>query len=275
MGMPDADIYPSATGLASHVVKAHENAQAEHVLYSGWFCPFVQRAWIVLEEKKIPYRYKEINPYHKEPSFLALNPRGLVPTLGCPTPSGEEPLIESNIICDYLDDTFPDKAPLYPSDAYTKAKLRVSIDFVTSRIIPAYHRFLQHTPDKAYSLEDARKEFLGHLLTWIKDADPTGPYFAGKEFGMGDVVMAPWALRLWVFDHFKEGGLGMPEEGKGGEDEELWGRWRVWADAVSKRESVKGTMSEREHYLPLYQRYADDTAQSEMAKASRGGRGVP
>jgi glutathione S-transferase len=38
MGMPDADIYPSATGLASHVVKAHENADAEHVLYSGWFC---------------------------------------------------------------------------------------------------------------------------------------------------------------------------------------------------------------------------------------------
>lgn len=38
MGMPDADIYPSATGLASHVVKAHENAQADHVLYSGWFC---------------------------------------------------------------------------------------------------------------------------------------------------------------------------------------------------------------------------------------------
>ncbi len=79
---------------------------------------------------------------------------------------------------------------------------------------------------------------------------------------------------MWVFDHFK-GGLGIPEAGKGGEDEELWNRWRQWSDAVSSRESVVETMSEREHYLPIYQRYAEDRAMSEMAKATREGRGVP
>jgi glutathione S-transferase len=31
-----------------------------------WFCPFVQRAWIALEEGKVPYQYKEVNPYKKE-----------------------------------------------------------------------------------------------------------------------------------------------------------------------------------------------------------------
>jgi glutathione S-transferase len=54
-------------------------------LYGAWFCPFVQRAWIVLHEKDIPYQYVEINPYHKAPELLALNPRGLVPTLAVPT----------------------------------------------------------------------------------------------------------------------------------------------------------------------------------------------
>jgi len=44
---------------------------------------------------------------------------------------------------------------------------------------------------------------------------------------------------------------------------------------VEERPSVRDTTSEREKYLPIYQRYADDTAQSEMAKASRAGRGVP
>jgi len=55
-----------------------------------WFCPFVQRAWIALEEGKVPYQYKEVNPYKKEvclsvmqsntkPSYLAINPKGLVP----------------------------------------------------------------------------------------------------------------------------------------------------------------------------------------------------
>jgi glutathione S-transferase len=79
---------------------------------------------------------------------------------------------------------------------------------------------------------------------------------------------------MWVFDHFK-GGLGIPDAGQGGEDEELWNRWRKWAHAVSSRESVEGTMSETEHYMPIYLRYAEDRAMSELAKATREGRGVP
>lgn len=55
---PDAEIHPVATGLAADIVKKHENTGDELTLYSGWFCPFVQRAWITLEEKNIPYNYK-------------------------------------------------------------------------------------------------------------------------------------------------------------------------------------------------------------------------
>ncbi|POS73603.1 glutathione S-transferase [Diaporthe helianthi] len=276
--LPDEQLHPVATGPAAEVVKehSHDSKPGEHVLYSGWFCPFVQRVWITLEEKGIPYRYQEINPYKKEPSFLALNPRGLVPTLGVPTADkGEQPLIESGVICDYLDETFPD-VPLYPrDDPFRKAKLRVSIDYVTSRIIPAFHRFLQHTPEKPYTIDEIRREFLSTLVTWIKDADPEGPFFAGRALSMPDVIMAPWAVRLWVFEHFKEGGLGMPKAGEGGEDEKAWERWRRWAAAVEGRDSVRNTLSEWEHYLPIYERYHTDKAQSELAKATRAGRGVP
>ena len=152
--------------------------------------------------------------------------------------------------------------------------MKVWIDFVGTRIIPAFHRFLQHTPDKAYSIESAREELLKQLKTWIKEADPTGPFFAGKEMMMADITLAPWAVRLWVLDHFK-GGLGIPEKGKGGEDEEVWERWRTWTEAVQSRKSVQETMSDKEHYMPIYTRYAEDRAQSELAKATRSGRGVP
>jgi glutathione S-transferase len=30
-------------------------------LYAGWFCPFVGRAWTVLQEKNIPYQYIEVS----------------------------------------------------------------------------------------------------------------------------------------------------------------------------------------------------------------------
>lgn len=97
--------------------------------------------------------------------------------------------------------------------------------------------------------------------------DPTGPFFLGSELSLIDLIIAPWAVRLWVFDHFK-GGLQMPNG-------EVWARWDRWLSAVQNRESIVSTTSEREHYLPIYQRYADDTAQSELAKATREGKGVP
>ena len=55
-----------------------------------------------------------------------------------------------------------------------------------------------------------------------------------------------------MFDHYK-GGLGIPEEGKGGDDEATWARFRKWLEAVEERPSIKNTMSEKEHYLPIYQ----------------------
>ena len=81
-------------------------------------------------------------------------------------------------------------------------------------------------------------------------------------------------MRLWVFEHYKEG-LGIPDEGKGGDDEAVWARFRKWQKALQERPSIRDTMSEHEHYLPLWQRYADDKAQSELAKATRKGQGVP
>lgn len=152
--------------------------------------------------------------------------------------------------------------------------MKIWNDHVTTRILPAYHRFLQWTEKSPYSLEMAKSELLTALKTWIKEADPAGPYFLGKDFSFADVCLAPWALRMWVLDHFK-GGLGIPEKGQGGEDEQLWNRWHQWAEAVASRKSVSETMSDREHYMPIYQRYAEDRAQSEMAKAIREGRGVP
>lgn len=55
-----------------------------------------------------------------------------------------------------------------------------------------------------------------------------------------------------MFDHYKEG-LGIPAEGKGGEDEATWTRFRKWLKVIEERPSLKSTMSEREHYLPIYQ----------------------
>lgn len=242
----------------------------------------VQRVWLALEEKQIPYQYVEVNPYNKPESLLSLNPRGLVPTLSCPTGPQPRPLYESTVILEYLEEAYPNHKPHFlPQDPYERARARIWIDYVTSRIIPSFHRFLQYQPAEAQNaagdagLYEARQEFLGHLKAWTKEMHPEGPFFLGSSVSLPDLVLAPWAVRLWVFDEFKSGGLGIPVEGQGGSDEAVWSRWRKWLSAIEERKSIQETTSEMEYYLPIYKRYADNTAQSELAKATRAGRGVP
>jgi glutathione S-transferase len=206
---------------------------------------------------------------------MRANPRGLVPTLEV---APGQALYESIVLLEYLEDAYPDHKPLRPKDPYQLARSRIWTDFVTSRIIPAFHRLLQFqtasSPDGMEKLDSLRAEYRAKLLEFARDMHPEGPYFMGSELTTVDLVMIPWAVRHWVFDHFK-GGLNIPEPGQGGADEQAWARWRKWVEIVGGRDSVKNTTSETEHYLPIYKRYADDEAQSELAKATREGRGVP
>ncbi|KAI9803940.1 MAG: hypothetical protein M1833_000221 [Piccolia ochrophora] len=272
--IPDSELHPAATGPAADLVARHKDP-APLVLYSGWF---LQRVWAVLEEKNIPYQYVEVNPYHKPDSLLKLNPRGLVPTLEY----DGKPLYESNIICEFIEDAYPSAQPrLLPSDPYLRARARIWIDFGTTRLIPSFFRFLQYQPDPVMptsgsetALEKLRETFLGQLREFASEMTEEEPFFLGKELSMVDTAIAPWAGRLWVFDKYK-GGLGIPKEGDGGEHDDTWARWRVWLQAVMERKSIKETFSEEKHYWPIYQRYADNTAQSEVAKATRGGKVLP
>ncbi|KAI1199205.1 glutathione S-transferase [Nemania serpens] len=304
MASVDTSLPAHPTGAAASFAASHA-AEHDLKLYGGWFCPFVQRSWIVLHEKRIPHQYVEINPYRKAPEFLALNPRGLVPTLAVPS-SGDEnqngsggdaegegrgqsqekkekPLYESTIICEYLDEAYSSPAahgaPLLPRGesgeaVYARARCRLWIDHVGGKIVPGFYKVLQHTADKGYTIESAREEFLGHIRTLVQEMDDGGPWFLGGGFSLVDVMLAPWAKRLFLIDHYKIGGVGIPERGGEGDDE-VWERWRVWFKAVTERESVKDTWSEEEMYVRAYKRYADDTTQSEVARATRKGEKLP
>ncbi|RMJ11977.1 hypothetical protein CDV36_008354 [Fusarium kuroshium] len=276
----DTSLPAEPSGAAAEFAARHSE---EHPLklYGGWFCPFVQRSWITLHEKNVPHQYIEINPYKKEASFLAMNPRGLVPTLAVPVGAKGEvqkPLFESNIVCEYLDEAYADEATygprLLPSDPYERARCRLWIDHISSRIIPAFYKLLQHTPEKPYSLDQAREELHGHIKTLVKEMDAEGPWFLGSNFSLVDICLAPWVKRLFLIDHYKNGGHGIPQSG-GGDDEGVWERWRKWSDAILDRRSVKETWSADERYIIAYKRYADDTTNSLVGQATREGKRLP
>jgi len=255
MPIPDVDIFPHATGPAQQLVAKHQEPH-ELIYYAGWFCPYVQRGWIALEEKGIKYQYKEINPYKKEESFLRINPKGLVPALQYKG----TPIYESLVICEFLEDAYPTYKPLLPSDPVLRAKARLWIDHVSKAVIPPYQRLLQ--AQEREKQDAAREEYCVALRKFSKEVQ--GPYFLGDEFSLVDVTIAPWIIR----DHFIQ-------EYRGYKREDVDEGWVNYTSAIEKRESVVSTQSEKHHYYPIYGRYLRDEAQSEAAKAIRAGRDLP
>ena len=126
------------------------------MLYGAWFCPFVQRAWIALEEKRVPYHYVEINPYEdgdgrttkkalplaekrrRYPEFVAASPRGLVPALS----HDGGTVCDSMVVVEFIEEQFPQNAPLLPAAPLDRAKCRQWTSFAGAQIIPHYYKML-------------------------------------------------------------------------------------------------------------------------------------
>lgn len=82
-----------------------------------------QKVRMVLYEKDLEWRSFEVNLFTHEqydPEYLKLNPKGYVPTL---IHDGRA-IRESTLICEYLDDAFPEP-PLSPQDPADRAQMRL------------------------------------------------------------------------------------------------------------------------------------------------------
>jgi hypothetical protein len=73
--------------------------------------PFAWRVLLTLEAKRLPYQSKLLTfskGEHKSPEYLAMNPRGKVPTLK----DGDFAIYESLAIMAYLDRAYPDQSSI-------------------------------------------------------------------------------------------------------------------------------------------------------------------
>lgn len=89
--------------------------------HSNWsIC--AQKVRLVIAEKNLEVTEHHIDLRAREqqsPEYLKLNPKGYVPTLV----HDGRPVIESALICEYLDEVFPDP-PLSPADPVDRAYMR-------------------------------------------------------------------------------------------------------------------------------------------------------
>lgn len=99
---------------------------------SASWCPYCQKVWMTLEQKRIPYKVEKINMrcYGDKPaSFMAMQPSGNIPVAIIDGVTYNQ----SNDIMFALEEQFPDYEELVPKDPKlrNKAQVRMQRYFLT------------------------------------------------------------------------------------------------------------------------------------------------
>ena len=198
-------------------------------LYSNEISVCAQKVRIVLHEKGASWDHRELDILKKEnlkPDYLELNPTGVVPTL---VHDGKV-VIESTIICEYLDDVIAAPA-LRPRDPYECAMMRiwtkmtdVAVHWAIGRITWATsvrELFLNNAaldPEEVFAkIPDRTRrklqmESLNHGLDHpavgeaVLEIDRTlermekslaaSGWLAGADYSLADIGLAPYVHRL-------------------------------------------------------------------------------
>jgi glutathione S-transferase len=196
-----------------------------------------------------------------DPTYLKLNPGGVVPTLI----HDDAAIIESALILYYLDDAFPER-PLMPAEAHQRHRVRMYnklideyvhnscmiLTFATA-FRPAFLKMtreawqaeISRSPLKrraeykrsviehGLDSEFVREAITQHskLLSWMTASLEIGPYLAGEAFSNADCAVIPYILRLELL---RLSGL--------------WDRYptvTAWWERMRERPSVKATIFDR------------------------------
>ena len=97
---------------------------SELILYDFGNSVCCQKVRITLRAKQLEWRAIRVDLFKAEqydPHYRKLNPKGVVPTLV----HDGKPVIESTLICEYIDQTFPQAPRLIPADPWQQSRMRL------------------------------------------------------------------------------------------------------------------------------------------------------
>ncbi len=95
----------------------------------SYISPYVRKVLVFLETKGIEYEIDPIAPFVGNDEFARLSPLKRVPVLI----DGELVLIDSSVICQYLEDKYPTPS-LYPRDIAARARARWLEEYADTRL---------------------------------------------------------------------------------------------------------------------------------------------
>lgn len=201
-------------------------------LYTHPMSPCAQKVRILLSEKNLEWKAQHVDLPQKEnlrPEYLKLNPLGVVPTLV----DGGKVVIESSIICEYIDDAYPDPG-FKPANPHAVARMRLWMKHIDNKLHPSCgaiqwpmimrpammekteaerEALLAQIPEKPRRERQRRLIELGLEAPDVKDGLKTyrktiqdmeadlaeNSWLVGNAISLGDICMAPYFQTLIQF----------------------------------------------------------------------------
>lgn len=181
----------------------------ELVLFGYWRSSAAYRVRIALNLKGLEYGQQPVHLVRDggeqhAPEFKMLNPQELVPVLM----HGQRAIRQSLAIVEYLDETWPDDAPLLPTVARDRAHVRAIAQLIACDIHPLDNlRVMQYLERECKVPAEERERWMKHWIVagfdalerLLADNPWTGKYCAGSTPGMADACLVPQvynALRI-------------------------------------------------------------------------------
>ena len=154
-------------------------------LYTNHACPWAHRAHIALRALKIPYE-EVIIPLDRprDPWYLEINPRGLVPSIKITTADGnlkDEIITESAIVATFLADLFPHPTfwPRSEEDPLKRARVNFFVDAWFTKVNSLTYPMLKAEGEE-------KEKVTSDLVAAVKkEIEPllenAAPFFGGSE----------------------------------------------------------------------------------------------
>lgn len=164
-------------------------------VYGAPLSPFVRKLCLCLLEKGLDYQLEIVTPFGQPDWYRELNPLGRIPALR----DDDLTLADSSVICQYLEERYPERLPLYGEGVAQRAQIRWLEKYADYELAPlctfAVFRNRTLKPSLGQPCDEAKVQAAlndklpGHF-DYLETTLGGNEYFVGEQLSMADLAIA-------------------------------------------------------------------------------------
>jgi glutathione S-transferase len=199
-------------------------------LYGAPLSPYVRKVRLLLDEKALDYQLEIVLPFSQPDWYSALNPLGRIPALK----DGDFNLADSSVICQYIEEKYPQLPQLLGQSAEQRARVRWLEKYADYELGPLCtftlfrNRALKPSmgqPCDEQAVQEALTEKLPAHFDYLEQTLGTAQFLVGDSLTLADLALACQLINM--------------EHGDEQLDARRWPSLAAWLGRIKARPSLQ------------------------------------